>query len=207
MINNFECFLRNQLDNNKYIYTHTEGEIYRHWAGTTLDEALNNNNFVIVGEAFMDMDKGNMIDENDMFYLNTFKFYPKAVTEHNMVLDYSEHFQTRKIFLAFLENIILIEKHKRHPAKYKLETKSFYFGTTFYLRDDNIQPIALPYLTMKTPTGRVSFEFNYTKLLNVNEQITLINQTFREVYFKQVLDKTVTEMSDDEKKAVTMFYQ
>lgn len=206
MVKDFERFLKTKLDNTTHTYSYSEGEIFRHAAGITLDTALTENSFVLVGEAFMDMDE-NTLDENDMFFMNTAKFYPKARTEHNLVMDYSEHIQSRKLFLAFLENVILIEKHTRHPDKYKLETKSFYFNNVFYFRPDNIQPIALPYLTMKTPSGRIGLDFNYLNLQNISEQIKVIHETFRDVYFKQVLDKKVTEMSEDEKKAIIMFYQ
>jgi hypothetical protein len=206
MIKDFNRFLRDKLDNQKHTYTHCEGEIYRHSNQITFDKAMSENNFIIVGEAFFHLDK-ETVDQYDMFFMNTVKFNSKAMAEHNLIMDYSEHIQTRKLFLAFLENVRLIEKHKRHPDKYTLETKSFYYSNVFYFRSDNSKPLALPYLTMQTPTGYIQLEFNHTQLQNVNEQIRIINETFREYYFKHVLDKTVTEMSDDEKKAVIMFYQ
>lgn len=206
MIKDFNRFLRDKLDNQKHTYTHCEGEIYRHSNQITFDKAMSENNFIIVGEAFFHFDK-DTIDQYDMFFMNTAKFNSKARVEHNLVMDYSEHIQTRKLFLAFLENILLIEKHKRHPDKYTLDTKSFSYSNLFYFRPDNAKPLALPHLTMQTPIGYIQLEFNHIQLQNVNEQIRVINETFRDAYFKQVLDKTVTEMSDDEKKAVIMFYQ
>lgn len=206
MIKNFNRFLRDKLNNQNHTYTHCEGEIYRHSSKISFDKAMSENNFTVVGEAFFHLDK-ETVDEDDMFFMNTFKFYKNATIERNLVMDYSEHIQTRKLFLAFLENVILIEKHTRHKEKYTLETPRFYYTNVFYLRNNNIQPIALPHFTIKFGSKIIAYDVAYPKILNINEEIDVINDLFREAYFKQVLDKTVTEMSDDEKKAVIMFYQ
>lgn len=206
MIENFERFLREHLNNNKYTYTHSEGEIYRHLNTIPFEDALSENNFIIVGESFFDMDE-HLMDENDLFFQNTFKFYKNAKNESNIVMNMAEHIQSRKLFLACLENVVLIEKHIRDKENLTLDTKSFFFSNVFYLRPDNPQPIALPYMSMRTPAGIVRFEFSYLKFQNLQDQINIIHEAFRNYYFKQVLDKIVTEMTDDEKKAITMFYQ
>ena len=206
MITNFNRFLRDKLDNQKNTYTHFEGEIYRHSANVPFEKALSENNFVVVGESFFDMDD-HILDENDLFFLNTFKFYNNAKFENNLVMTYAEHIQSRKLFLAFLENVILIEKHTRNKVNYTLDTKNFYFSNVFYLIPNNNQLISLPFMSIKTPTQTIRHEFSYIKLQNINEQIKIINESFREHYFKHILDKTVNLMTADEKKAVIMFYQ
>lgn len=206
MIKNFNRFLQDQLNNNKYTYTHCEGEIYRHSANMTFDKAMSENNFIVVGEAFFHLDK-DVVDEDDMFFMNTFKFYKNASIERNLVMNYSEHIQTRKLFLAFLDNVLLIEKHTRHKEKYTLETPRFYYTNVFYLRPDNSQPIALPHFTMKVGTKIITYDVAYPKILNVNEEIEVINGFFREAYFKTLLDKTIVHMTDDEKKSIIMYYQ
>jgi len=206
MINNFNRFLRDQLNNNKYTYTYCEGEIYRHSAKISFDQAFSENNFIIAGEGFFDMDDS-MSDEHDLFYKNTFKFHKNSVNESNLVMTYAEHVQSRKLFMAFLENVLLIEKHTRDKENLTLETKRFYFTNVFYLRPDNNQPIALPYLSMKTANDIVLHEFAYPKLQDVNKQVQFIHEQFREIYFKPILDKTIVEMSEDEKKTIIMYYQ
>lgn len=206
MIKNFNHFLRDKLNNQNYTYTHCEGEIYRHSSKISFDKAMSENNFTVVGEAFFHLDK-DCVDPDDMFFMNTFKFYKNAAIERNLVMDYSEHIQTRKLFLAFLENVLLIEKHSRHKEKYTLETPRFYYTNVFYLRPNNSQPIALPHFTIKIGSNIIVYDVAYPKILNISEEIDVINNLFREAYFKTILDKCVTEMSDDEKKSVIMFYQ
>lgn len=207
MIKNFNRFLREHLDNQNYTYTHCEGEIYRHSSKLPFDKAMSENNFTIVGEAFFHLDKDS-VDEDDLFFMNTFRFYKHATIERNLVMDYAEHIQTRRLFLAFLDNLLLIEKHSRHKENYTLETPRFYYTNVFYLRDDNPQPIALPHFTMKMPGNKImTYDIAYPKILKVNDCLETINDLFREIYFKSILDKKIVDMSDDEKKTIVMFYQ
>jgi len=195
-------FLQETLNNYDYQYFIEDNEIYRmpsNQHGKPLD-----NNYQIIGECFVD--ETHIYDEDDIFYKNTFHFYSSANKEHNTIMRNSDSSATRNLFLAFVDNMKLICPYVLEEQKYSLTSQYFKYYNAFILNKDDLYTIALPVFSIQTKEKKLHYEFTADKLQDIDQQVDFIHNLFKTHFFKDIVDKTVPEMSQEEKNIIRMYY-
>lgn len=206
----FENYFRKAFLNSRFFYYVYQGEIYRILKKkVNINERKSNayDDYVIIGEVNYLLDDGEF-DESDKFFMDTFKFYSKGKDEYNRTIkQFSSNQFCRQMFSVVEQNASLIESITPSKKAYELESSQTFFSNVFLLKESFDKPVVLSTLKIKFASDTIHFDFDVDSHKKSEMLIRNVNETYRELFFKPIINKTIDKMTEEEKSVIIMYYQ
>lgn len=193
---NLQLFLTNNLDNRFYSYEINQMEIYRIKKESKLK--IYSNDVDLFDE---NLDSYNVI--GDIYQKNgLFKISQRYKREHNLIFSLANTDFYKIIFNAIYENLSLITSTINMDTEFSFDSSKVELHYNFLL-DKNSTLKLVPVITFK---DTIMISPYLSSLSDTFLEVEKINNIFKKHYFKEIVDKTINEMSKQEIDLIRMYY-
>lgn len=196
----------NKSFNSRFFYSVYQGEIYR-ISKKKMKNEEKSDDYVIIGEVNYSFDDVEY-DESDKFFVDTFNFYHKGFHEYNRTIkQLSSNQFCKQMFSVVESNVSLIESIKSSKKAYELSSFHTGFSNVFLLKDAFDKPVVLSTLKIKSGADNIHLDFDVDSYKKSEMLIRNVNEIYRELFFKPIINKTIDKMTEEEKSVIIMYYQ